>query len=122
MVLNIEYSLISVIVVSLLSLVGITTLFLNRDRMDVIIHYLLSFAIGTLLATTFFELLPEAVELEGNEFTPFIGFILIFTLAISFLIEKLINWHHHHDSSSHSHLKPNDSNNDSTPTKLKSYV
>lgn len=97
MVLNFEYSLISVLFVSSLSLVGITTLVIQRKKfLDVIIHYTLSFAIGVLLATVFFELLPELVVLEGGEFTPTIGIILVITLGGSFLVEKLLNWHHHH--------------------------
>lgn len=59
-------------------------------------NYLAAFAAGTLLATAFFDLLPEAAEesekLEINIFLwALVGFIFFF------LLERFLHWYHHHD-------------------------
>jgi zinc and cadmium transporter len=61
-------------------------------------HLLASFAAGVLLATAFFDLLPEAVDeadvSDANVFLwTFIGIVLFF------LLERFIHWFHHHEDS-----------------------
>lgn len=70
-----------------------------------IIPYLVSFAAGVILTTSFLDLFPEALEqaenlgLKINIFLPaFLGVI------ISFFIERFLLWFHHHE---HTHgIKP----------------
>ncbi len=74
------------IVVSLISLIGF--FFLSNSKT---IQYLVSFAAGTLLATAFLELLPEAISYSNGE-------VLIFSLfgfIGFFLFESFLSWHHH---------------------------
>lgn len=57
----------------------------------------MSFAAGTLLATAFFDLMPEAAEETA------ISTVLLWTLLgilLFFLLERFIHWFHHH----HEHL------------------
>lgn len=66
-------------------------------------HFLASFAAGVLLATAFFDLLPEAVHKSQSSDTniflwTFIGIVLFF------LIERFIHWFHRHEDS-HEHEK-----------------
>ncbi len=84
-------SLISVIGVSLLSLLGALLISIQRKVLEQIITYTLAFSSGVLLGSTFFELLPEGVEL-------FPGGVFLWTLigfTSFFCLEKIIQWHHH---------------------------
>ncbi|MHA1990567.1 MAG: ZIP family metal transporter [Candidatus Hodarchaeales archaeon] len=117
-------SLIAVFIVSLASLIGVTTLVLKIEYLDILVHYLIAFATGALLAAVFFELLPEAVELTGGEFSPIIGFIIIGAMAGSFIVERTIRWHSHHSlvepTTHHSPLHP--PHNDEPSERMKPYV
>jgi zinc and cadmium transporter len=86
------------ILVSLVSLVGIALLSLNKKTLDTVVFLILSFATGTLFAAAFFDLFPEALEgLEAEAVfaTALSGIIVLFVL------ERLVHWHHEH----HDHLK-----------------
>jgi len=85
------YSLASVLAVSLLSLLGAVFIIMRRDTINRIIMFTLALSSGVLLGSTFFELLPESLELnpEYALLWTLIGFVTFFS------IEKLIHWHHH---------------------------
>jgi zinc and cadmium transporter len=87
------------LVVSAMSLVGISLISLDKKTMDNVVFIILSFAIGTLLAATFFDLFPEALESGDSQivFGTALAGILTF-----FILERLVHWHHeHHDHSTH---------------------
>jgi zinc and cadmium transporter len=86
------YSLIATMLVSLISLIGVV-LFVTKwsERLEVAA---LSFAAGVLLATTFLELLPEAIGARAGD-----NNILVATLASIvgfFLLERFLSWWHIH--------------------------
>lgn len=85
------YVMLSVIFVSLLSLVGAILVTIQRKKLNSIITYALAVSSGVMLGATFFNLLPESIELLPDAaFTwVLIGFVSFFAL------EKLISWHHH---------------------------
>jgi len=85
------YAIISVVGVSLLSLLGAVLISIQKKTLERIITYSLALSSGVLLGSTFFELLPEGVELLPDAFFVWtlIGFISFFCL------EKIISWHHH---------------------------
>jgi len=95
------YSLSSVIVVSLVSLIGVLTLSINLDKLKRILIFFVSFSAGSLLAGAFFHLLPEMVEEKG--FTAQVSFLLIAGIFIFFLLEKFIHWRHCHEPTSENH-------------------
>lgn len=81
----------SVIIVSLLSLLGAIFIVFQQKTVERIITYSLALSSGVLLGSTFFELLPEGVDRnpQGVFFWTLAGFVSFFCL------EKIIAWHHH---------------------------
>ncbi len=67
-------------------------------------HFLTAFAAGVLLASAFFDLLPEALR-EGEETGLNIFAWTLTGLLIFFIAEQLIHWFHHHSEASHEHDK-----------------
>ncbi len=89
------YSLISVVFVSLISLIGVLTLFLTKDFLRKLILLLVSFSAGALLGDVFFHLLPKLVE--GGGLTVWISFYILSGILLFFVLEKFIIWHHCHN-------------------------
>ncbi|MBI0414604.1 MAG: ZIP family metal transporter [Nitrosospira sp.] len=58
------------------------------------IQMLVSYAIGALLGATFFNTLPEALELSKNPGQ--ISATVLFGILLFFILEKLLLWHHCH--------------------------
>ena len=98
------YSLISVTIVSLLSLIGILTLSIRVDKLKSVLIYLVSFAAGAMLGDAFIHLLPEIVKETG--FTLNISLYVLSGIVIFFIVEKVIQWHHCHFPTSHDHPHP----------------
>lgn len=98
------YSILSVIVVSLISLVGIFTISLKEERLSKILLYLVSFAAGGLLGGASIHMLPEAV----GEFGLGIGISMYFLagIIVFFILEKMIHWRHCHIPTSRNHPHP----------------
>ncbi len=91
--------LVATILVSLISLVGIVLLSLNKKTLDTAVFLILSFATGTLFAAAFFDLFPEA--LEGLESKVVFG-VALSGIMVFFILERLVHWHHeHHDHKNH---------------------
>ncbi len=91
------YTLISVGIVSLLSLIG-AFLFLTGDAViGPLITYSLAVSSGVILGSVFFDVLPESIALfpDGALGVTLGGFIGFFTL------EKLLSWHHHTQGDHH---------------------
>lgn len=91
------YTLVSVGIVSLLSLIG-ALLFLTGDAViGPLITYSLAVSSGVMLGSVFFDVLPESIALFpdgalGVTLGGFIGF---------FALEKLLSWHHHTQGDHH---------------------
>lgn len=81
---------------SVISLTGGILLLIRKNFAIKVSHLLTSFAAGTLLGTAFFDLLPEAAEIGGEEANIFL-WALVGVLAF-FLLERFI---HHHDQGTH---------------------
>lgn len=88
------YTIASVLIVSLVSLIGVATTFLYSKQMQKTLLILVSLSAGTLFGGAFLHLLPEAVELNG--FTPLVSALLLAGILVFFLLEKFIHWHHCH--------------------------
>lgn len=87
----------SVLLISLISLVGFFTVFLSRDTLNRLLLYLVSLSIGGLFGGVFFHLLPEIVEEMG--FVPKVSFNIILGVVTSLVLEKFLWWRHSHLSS-----------------------
>lgn len=86
------YSLVSVILISLISFVGVFAFLIKEDLLKKIIMYLVSFSIGTMLGASFLHLIKEALEMSEN--------VLIYVIVgflFSFVLEKFIKWRHCHN-------------------------
>ena len=62
------YTLLSVLIVSLISFVGILTFSLKVDKLKKILLYMVSFSAGALFGGAFIHMLPEIVEEVGFGF------------------------------------------------------
>lgn len=96
------YTIISVFVVSLVSLVGIITLFFSKKKIDHLLLTLVSISAGTLFGGAFLHLIPEAVE-ESGSFSVSISFLILAGIVTFFLLDRLIHWRHSHSDSSLMH-------------------
>ncbi len=98
------YGLISVLIVSLVSLIGVATLSFRAEKLRKILLYLVSFAAGALLGDVFIHLLPEVVE--GSGFSSSISASILLGVGFSFVIEKFVHWRHCHIPHSKEHPHP----------------
>lgn len=88
------YSLISVCIVSLISLVGLFTLSIKENKLKNILIYSISFSAGALFGDVFIHLLPEITKETG--LTPIIATYILLGIVFSLFIEKIIHWRHCH--------------------------
>ena len=97
-------SLISVIIVSLISFVGVFTLAIKEKNLQKVLLFFVSFSAGALFGGAFLHLLPEAVEKYG--FGLNVSLYLILGIIIFFVLEKFIHWRHCHIVTSKDHPHP----------------
>lgn len=78
------YALISTLVVSAISLIGIVLFALKSDNLQKILLLLVSFSVGALLGNSFFHLIPESYfHIENSNLTSWLilsGFLLFFII------------------------------------------
>jgi zinc and cadmium transporter len=98
------YSIISVFLISLVSLIGVLTLSLNRDRLEKLTLFLVSFAVGGLFGDAFIHLLPESFQELGTDLS--VSLYVILGILIFFVLEKFLRWRHCHISTSEKHMHP----------------
>lgn len=88
------YSLLSVGIVSLISLVGLFTLSIKENKLKNILIYSISFSAGALFGDVFIHLLPEIIEKNG--LTVQLSSFVLLGIMFSLFIEKIIHWRHCH--------------------------
>lgn len=98
------YTLISVLLVSLFSLVGFLTIAIKRVYLKRILLFMISFSAGALLGDVFIHLLPELVK--GGEFTLYSSLYILGGILLFFVLEKILHWRHCHLSATHDHIHP----------------
>lgn len=94
------YAFLSVLLVSLMSLIGVITLALKQDTVKKYTFIFLSLATGALLGDAFIHLIPESFEGPLQEKA---GVLVILGIIIFFIIEKFLHWHHHEDDTTEKH-------------------
>ena len=95
------YSFISVVIVSLVSLIGVFALSIREDLLRKYIFVFISLAVGALLGDAFIHLIPEAFEHVGN--TTHVSVLIIVGILIFFILEKFLHWHHHGEDTEEIH-------------------
>ena len=93
----------SVLLVSVMSLVGVFLLSLQESLLRKFLLPLVAFATGALFANVFLHLLPEVVEEAADPIIPFA--LVLAEIVPALVIEKFIHWHHCHtiDCPDHTH-------------------
>jgi zinc and cadmium transporter len=97
------WMLLSVTVVSLLSLIGISLLSLSHKTFHALVFVLVALAVGALFGDAFLHLLPEALAVPSRSLSAsltVIGGILLF-----FMLENFLHWRHQH-SDEHEEIQP----------------
>lgn len=95
------YSILSVVVVSLVSLIGLFSVPLQRISGKQFLTYLINFSAGALLGDVFIHLLPSLSE--KNQFTTEISFWILGTIVSFFVLEKYLHWHYHAEDEGYGH-------------------
>ena len=90
----ITYILIAVSIVSCISFIGLFLVPGRLLRVQSLLFFLISVAVGALLGDAFIHLLPESFEKLGGLNA---GFWVLGGLGIFFVFEKFLHWHHHHE-------------------------
>lgn len=88
------YSLLSVLIVSSISLIGIVTFSIKESKLKEALLYMVSFSAGTLFSDAFIHLIPEAVEENG--FGLNISIYILSGILVFFVVEKILHWRHSH--------------------------
>jgi zinc and cadmium transporter len=91
----------SVILVSLISLIGVFTLIIKEKVLNNILFSLVGFSAGALIGGAFLHLLPEALS-QTNSIIIFL--YVIFGFALFFLLEKILYWRHCHEGKCPIHM------------------
>lgn len=94
----------SVVVVSLISLVGVFSLSLKEETLKKYIGLFISLAVGALLGDTFIHLIPQSFENSSN--SVLVSLLIIVGIFLFFIIEKFLHWHHHEDDTEINHIHP----------------
>jgi len=97
-------TLLSVILVSAISFVGIALFLLKRNALERFLIPLISISTGALLGDVFIHIIPEMAE-ETEIFANTLLFVLV-GIIISFMIEKTVHWRHCHVLPSEQHYHP----------------
>ena len=79
--------------VSLISLAGLALFVVSRKTLEQAMFYMIIFSTGSLLGAAFFDLIPESM---GGTGTGVAMEFVFFGLVATFVMEKIIHWHHHH--------------------------
>lgn len=92
--------LLSTLIVSLVSLVGVFTLTVKERFLKSILFFLVAFSAGALIGGAFLHLIPEAIEQSGTHKV----FVLVISgFVLFFILEKYLYWRHCHDGVCNKH-------------------
>jgi zinc and cadmium transporter len=98
------YALVSVIIVSLVSFVGVFSLALKDDFLKKNIGLFISLAVGALLGDSFVHLIPETFEKSFGSTNA--GLLIIAGILMFFIMEKFLHWHHHGEDTDEPNIHP----------------
>lgn len=100
------FIVLSTVLISLVSFVGVLILFVKEKWLNRIILLLVAFSAGALLGAAFLDLLPESLREISNKDDILKVFLFALLGFLSFFIlENFVHWHHHH-SKEHPEIMP----------------
>jgi zinc and cadmium transporter len=94
----------SAFVVSLISLVGVATIFLREDRVKGAVFLLISLAAGALFGDAILHLLPEIFQTSTHPVASSLW--VLAGIFSSFVLEKFLRWRQEHGLHPHDHIHP----------------
>lgn len=94
---NYLYAIIAVLIVSLLSLVGVLALGIQKKNLESLLLVLVAFSTGSLIGDTFIHLIPETIEKSGGRLTFQTSISIFIGILIFFILEKFLRWRHCHN-------------------------
>ena len=95
------YSLVSVLLVSIIPLLGIFILRIRLNKLKKILIYLVSFSAGALLGDAFIHLFPELIN-KGYAVSA--ALYILLGILIFFILEKFVHWRHCHAPITKTHV------------------
>ena len=99
---NATYAIISVLLVSMISFVGLAAFSLSDRVLKLVIFLSIGFAAGALFGDAFIHLIPESFERLQGQTSRYV----LLGLFIFFILEKILRAHHHFDPASGHLPKP----------------
>jgi len=93
----------SVLIVSLISLIGIFFIFMKKKNLNKLILFLVAVSVGSLLGGAFLHLIPEIIDTSG--FTLTVAFLILGGILFFFALENFIRWRHCHEQDCKVHKK-----------------
>ncbi len=97
------YTLLSVVLISLLSFLGIFFFLFEESTIRKLLLYFVSLSTGALLGDVFIHIIPDLAQ--SPEFSRSL-YILLGGILFSFILEKVIHWRHCHILPSGTHHHP----------------
>jgi len=97
------YSIISVLIISSISLIGVITIPINTEKLKNILLYFVSFSAGALMGDVFIHLLPQVIR---DGFTVNSSIYILSGIVTSFIMEKIVHWRHCHMPITKTHQHP----------------
>ena len=88
------YALLSALIISFLSLIGILSLAISDKFLNKILILLVSLSAGSLMGGAFFHLIPETLTECRNFLSPSVYILTGF--CVFFMLERILRWHHCH--------------------------
>lgn len=95
------YSILSVLIISLISFIGVLLLILKDKVLAKILILMVSFSAGSLMGGAFFHILPESIESNSSALNVFLFTIIGF--CFFFVLERIFRWRHCHKNDCHTH-------------------
>jgi zinc and cadmium transporter len=101
---QVAWIILSVLIISFISLIGIFFIFLKKNTLDKLILFLVAVSVGSLLGGAFLHLIPEIIA--GTGFSLSVSFLILGGIILFFVIENFIQWRHCHIPTSKHHQHP----------------
>ncbi|MBR9700117.1 ZIP family metal transporter [Candidatus Woesearchaeota archaeon] len=98
------YAISSVMVVSLISLIGVITMAVKKSKLNKILLFMVSFSAGSLFGGAFIHLIPKAAKELGVGLA--LSLYILLGIILFFILEKFIHWRHCHIPTSKGHPHP----------------